>query len=183
MKGIVFNLLEEVVIEHHGEAVWDALLDAAGLEGVYTSLGNYLDSDMEKLVAAASQALGISQMEVQRWFGREAMPFLVKRYPAFFSAHRSTQAFVLSVNSIIHPEVLKLYPGADVPTFDFKTAEDGALLMGYHSPRRLCALAQGFVEGAAVYFGETSDVKHLSCMHQGDTQCLLRLTFGAAAPH
>ena len=54
MKGIVFNLLEEVVIRHHGEDVWDALLDAAGVAGAYTSLGNYPDEDLGKLVAAAA---------------------------------------------------------------------------------------------------------------------------------
>ena len=38
MKGIVFNLLEEVVTEAYGADAWDSLLDAAGLDGAYTSL-------------------------------------------------------------------------------------------------------------------------------------------------
>ena len=50
MKGVVFNLLEEVVTERHGDAVWDTLLDASGLVGSYTSLGSYPDEEMEKLV-------------------------------------------------------------------------------------------------------------------------------------
>jgi len=33
MKGIVFNLLEEVVVRQHGETTWDDLLDATGLQG------------------------------------------------------------------------------------------------------------------------------------------------------
>ena len=28
MKGVIFNLLEEVVSEHHGDASWDGLLAA-----------------------------------------------------------------------------------------------------------------------------------------------------------
>ena len=35
MKGIVFNLLQEVVTQHYGEDVWDDLIDAAGVDGVY----------------------------------------------------------------------------------------------------------------------------------------------------
>src|SRR5438874_2247890 len=43
MKGVVFNLLEEIVVREHGEETWDLLLERAGLGGVYTSLGNYPD--------------------------------------------------------------------------------------------------------------------------------------------
>ncbi len=57
MKGVVFNLLEDAVCEHHGDDAWDALLDAAELSGVYTSLGSYSDAEMGKLVEAASRAL------------------------------------------------------------------------------------------------------------------------------
>src|SRR5262249_32320754 len=130
MKGVVFNLLEEVVIRAHGEDTWDALLENAGLEGSYTSLGSYPDDHMMKLVGAAAGALKMNPGEVLRWFGREAMPVLAERYPAFFRGHTSTRPFVLSVNDIIHPEVRKVYPGADVPVFDFRDLDDGALLMG-----------------------------------------------------
>ena len=43
MKGVVFNLLEQLVARDFGEDTWDALLDASGLEGAYTSLGSYPD--------------------------------------------------------------------------------------------------------------------------------------------
>ena len=115
MKGVVFNLLEDAVCEHHGDDAWDDLLDAAELSGVYTSLGSYSDVEMGKLVEAASRALNMPSQEVLRWFGREAMPRLAKRYPAFFEAHQSVRPFILSLNSIIHPEVHKLYPGAHCP--------------------------------------------------------------------
>ena len=54
MKGIVFNLLEQVVVQHHGDAVWEKLLDTAELSGSYTSLGSYPDSEILGLVTAAS---------------------------------------------------------------------------------------------------------------------------------
>jgi hypothetical protein len=43
MKGIIFNLLEEVVIRDHGADTWDELLSATCLDGAYTSLGSYPD--------------------------------------------------------------------------------------------------------------------------------------------
>ena len=119
MKGIYFNLLEAVVTRDHGEVTWDALLEAAGLDGAYTSLGSYSDDDLMKLVAAASSVLGITPEAVLRWVGREALPLEAERFPSFFSGHVSAQSFILTLNDMIHPEVRKLYPGADVPDFEF----------------------------------------------------------------
>lgn len=176
MKGIVFNVLQEVVVANYGEDVWDDLLDAAGSNGVYTSLGSYPDEQMMALVQAASQSLQLPPNEVVRWFGRQAMPRFAERYPDFFTAYRSSRPFVLALNTIIHPEVRKLYTGAQCPYFDFHDAEDGALLIGYRSPRQLCALAHGFIEGAADYYGEEVEVDHLECMHRGDARCLMRMS-------
>src|SRR5438034_3817026 len=154
MKGVVFNLLEEVVRRSHGEDTWDALLDQAGLAGSYTSLGSYSDEDMSKLVLAASRALAMAPADVLRWFGRGAMPILVQRYPNFFSAHTSTRPSILSVNDIIHPELRKIYPGADVPYFDFPDAPDGALLLENLPTRRRRALATGYVDVPDAHYDE-----------------------------
>lgn len=175
MKGIIFNLLEDVVSRNYGEVVWDEFLDDAGLDGAYTSLGSYSDDEFEALLTAAAALREISRDEALRWFGRAAMPLLAERYPAFFDAHRTLLPFVFSVNDIIHPEVRKIHPGAHCPVFHFEHGRDGALLLGYQSDRRLCALAQGFVEGAADHFGETAVVEHIRCTAAGDPECQLSI--------
>jgi hypothetical protein len=181
MKGIVFNLFESLVVREHGEDTWDALLEAAGVEGAYTSLGSYPDDDLMRLVGASPPVLGLANPSaVLRWFGRRAIPVLAARYPVFFQPH-TTRDFILTLNEIIHPEVRKLYPGADVPLFDFDTTSPELLVMGYQSKRKLCALAHGFVEGAADYYGETVSFVHRSCMHAGDAKCVFEISFGTAA--
>jgi hypothetical protein len=179
MKGIVFNLLEQVVVLNHGDAVWDKLLDKTGLSGSYTSLGSYPDAEIVQFVTAASDMLGIPPDEVLRWFGRQAMPLLAQRFPAFFAPHAHTIGFIKSVNSIIHPEVRKLYAGAGCPHFQFADTPEGALRIGYNSTRRLCALAHGFVEGAADHFHEHADVEHVACMNRGDEKCEMMLRTSA----
>src|SRR5437868_4752728 len=139
MKGVVFNLLEQTVTQEYGEDAWDALLDAAGLEGAYTSLGSYPDADLMKLVGAASAMLTQPSGAIVKWFGRSAIPLMAERYPQFFTPHQSTRSFVLTLNDVIHPEVRKVYPGADVPVFDFDMSSDDVLVMGYHSKRKMCA--------------------------------------------
>ena len=178
MKGIVFNLLEEVVTRQFGADTWDDLLDAASVDGSYTSLGSYADEDLSKLVMAASSALQQPSEEVIRWFGSSAVPLLAEKYPAFFAPHSSARSFILTLNEIIHPEVRKIYPGADVPEFDFELI-DGSLLLGYTSNRRLCSFAQGLIEGTAKHYGEHVTLEHLKCMTRGDDKCLIKVDFQA----
>ena len=175
MKGIVFTLLEAVVRRDYGDDTWDDLLEAAELDGAYSSLGNYPDEEMTKLVGAASSVLAIPADDVVRWFGRNALPLLAKKHPQFFDAHKSTRPFLLTLNDVIHSEVRKLYPGADVPVFTYDGSSSEVLLMHYRSPRKLCALAEGFIEGTAAHFAEELSLDQPECMKRGDDKCVLRV--------
>jgi len=181
MKGIIFNLLEEVVTKELGEDAWDAILVSAGAEGAYTSLGNYPDQEFANLIGALSQRTGQNCREALKWYGHHSMPFLALRYPEFFSQHQNLRSFLLSLNDVIHAEVRKLYPGADVPVFEFETpAGDAAhttLIIHYRSKRKLCPLAEGFIAGAADQFREQVEVTQPSCMLDGAAECQFRCQF------
>ncbi len=176
MKGVIFNLLEEVVCEHHGDAAWEALLSATESDGIYTSLGSYADAELVALVEAASSLTGTPVRTLLHWFGVQALPKLAERYPAFFETAPDARSFILSVNTIIHPEVRKLYSGAACPHFHFAETPD-TLTLGYRSPRKLCDLAHGFVEGVAHHYGETVSFSQPSCMHDGAPSCQLVVTW------
>eukprot|EP01037_Dinobryon_pediforme_P013051 gene13051-13153_t len=137
MKGVIFNLLEDVVTAAHGAQAWPDLVDAAGVDGVYTSLGSYPDAEILALVDTAAAIQGQSPATVLRWFGRGALPLLALRFPEFFVRHHTARSFIATANDIIHPEVRKLYAGARCPHFHFTDADDGRLLIGYQSPRRI----------------------------------------------
>ena len=176
MKGVVFNLLEQAVTSEHGPDTWDDLLDATGLDGAYASVGQYPDEHMEALVAAASEKLGVSPADVLRWFGAAAMPMLRESYPSFFN-QPDLRAFLLSLNKIIHAEVRKLYPGADVPNFDYEESGDDLVLI-YRSARQLCPLAEGFITGAAAEFGQRVSITQPECMNEGAAACRIVCRFG-----
>lgn len=176
MKGVVFNLLEKVVTEKYGEETWDTLLDSTGQEGAYTAVGSYPDEEFSSLVGAASAELEVPADDLVRWFGRSSLPLLRERYPVFFN-HQSTRSFILTLNDVIHPEVRKLFPGADVPDFDFDSPSEDQVALGYRSPRKLCSFAEGLIEGAAEYFGEEVSMEQLQCMKRGDEKCLIVCSF------
>jgi len=175
VKGVVFNLLEEFVRRAHGEDAWETLLERAGLDGAYTSLGNYADEELGALVGAASQMLGQTPAAIVRAFGREALPMLAEKYPNFFTPFPSTRAFLLALNDIIHPEVRKLYRDAETPEFDFDATADDVLVMGYASRRRLCEFAHGLIEGAAGHYGDDVTIEQTHCVERGDPRCEFRI--------
>ncbi len=177
MKGVIFNLLEEIVEDEFGADTWDALLEAAEASGVYTSIGSYDDGEMMGLVAAASAQLNLTQDEVLRWFGSKALPRLAERFDQFFAPHKTSRDLLLTLNNVIHPEVVKLYPGAYTPTFHFSSEDHDTLMMEYSSNRQLCSLAEGFVQGTLAFYKEEADIEHPLCVHRGDASCTFRIKF------
>lgn len=64
---------------------------------------------------------------------------------------------------------------ATVLTGRLQTAQ--TLTLGYRSPRKLCDLAHGFVEGVAAHYGETVTFSQPACMHDGAPSCQLQVTW------
>ena len=181
MKGIIFNLAEDVIAERFGEDIWDQLLDTAGVDGAYTALGNYPDQELAALVAAGAAHLGVPETVVLRQLGEGAFPRLAASYPVFVERHHDTRSFLVTLNDVIHAEVRKLYPDAQVPDFGFDESSPDVLALSYRSPRRLCALAEGFIAGAAAHFGEQVHIEQPRCMLTGDDHCVLRCSFASGA--
>ena len=180
MKGIIFNLLERVVVDAAGEDAWDRVLDAAGVEGSYTAVGTYPHDELVRLVKAVADTVPSHDDDIVQWFGRKALPLLAERYPVFFEGHASTRPFLLTLNDVIHPEVRKLFPGSYAPEFDFDDSDPNVLLLGYSSHRSLCSFGHGLIEGAAQHFGERAQVEQVECTKRGDAKCVFACTFTPA---
>ena len=176
MKGIILNLVEEAIVAEHGDNTWDSILETSGLDGAYTSLGNYPDDDLERLVAAGSETLAVQPRDLNRHLGELAIQGLAERYPHYFSPHGGTVAFLLTLDDVIHTEVRKLYPESAPPDFWFDAPIANELVVHYRSERRLCALAEGMIVGAAAHYEEQASIAHESCMFDGADHCTLRVT-------
>jgi hypothetical protein len=179
VKGIIFKLVEGCVSEAHGEQVWDELLTEAGLDGVYTTLGNYPDQDLPRLISAGAERLDVPPADLTRWLGHHALQGLAARHPEFFTPHAATLPFLLTLDEVIHAEVRKLDPLADPPVFEFGEDHGRALVVRYTSRRQLCALAEGMIGAAAEHYGEAVTIVHDRCMLDGADSCLMRCTFTA----
>lgn len=175
MKGIILNLVEDVVRHEHGEVYWDEVVDASGLAASYTSLGTYPDHEVETLARAVAEREGATPAEVIRHVGHQGMAILAERYPGFFAPHTELRTFLLSLNAVVHPEVRRLYPGAVIPEVEHSAPEPGVIELGYTSARGRCDLAEGLVLGAADHYGERVVVSQPVCVHRGDDHCVIRV--------
>lgn len=175
MKGIVFNLLADMVEAQFGLEAWDGLLDATGSDGVYVATETYPDEDLLALVAAATEATKIPAGDLLFAFGEYMLPQFAHFYPAFFVDQSSLKEFLLTVDSVVHVEVRKLYPEAGLPEFRYRDDVPDRLTMMYKSPRKLCRLAEGLIHGSAEHFGQSYELIHDVCMHKGAEHCELEI--------
>ena len=179
MKGIIFSLLEDVVSDDFGADTWDDVVERAHVTGAYSAIGSYHDHEFVELLGALPDSVGDGTGARLRWFGERAMPLLAARYPVFFTPHTSMTTYLPTLNDVIHPEVRKLYPGAQVPVFEVSHPTDDGVDLTYRSHRGLCALAEGFVVGAAGVFGQRAAVHQSRCTLTGASECLIVCRFAS----
>ncbi len=181
MKGMVFTMLNDLVEAQFGINVWDELIDETkpASEGVYTSVEVYPDTELLAYVQALSARTGIPQPDLVRAFGKFVMMKFNEMHPEFFENH-DAKSFLKSVHDVIHVEVKKLHPDVVLPEFKYEDPGEDQLVMHYYSPRNLCHLAEGLIDGASELFKTEVSVGHDVCTHSGADHCVLNVSFGEA---
>ena len=120
MKGIVFTEFLEMVEDKFGYELVDQLLTENELEsgGVYTTVGTYNYSEMVTLVLHLSNQTEIAPSVLLNEYGKYFFQVLLDSYPQFFQSMTDPFDFLESIEKHIHVEVRKLYPDAELPSFD-----------------------------------------------------------------
>ena len=173
MKGIVFTEFLELVENEFGLEVVQQIIDGCELEteGVYTSVGTYSHKDMFKMVAKLSEIKGIPVPALLTVFGEYFFTTLKDKYPVFVEKP-NLFSFLNSIDQYIHPEVLKLYPDAELPRFQAEIKSDNEMMLNYMSSRKMSDLAIGLIKGAANHFEEDVDVVKIGEENDGQTVML-----------
>jgi hypothetical protein len=159
MKGIVFTEFLELVENEFGLEVVQQIIDECELdtEGIYTSVGTYSHKDMFKMVGKLSEIKGIPVPALLTVFGEYFFTTLKTKYPVFMEKS-NLFSFLNSIDQYIHPEVLKLYPDAELPRFEAEIKSDNEMTLDYMSSRKMSDLAIGLIKGAAKHFKEDVDI-------------------------
>lgn len=161
MKGIVFTKFIEMMETTWSEDFADQIIEASDLPGggAYTAVGTYPHEEMVAMVLNLSDRTGMQVPELLHAFGIFLFGQFTKLYPAFFAGQRSSIDFVASIESVIHVEVRKLYPDAELPRFTVREHRPDYLDIVYSSDRHLGDLAFGLMEACVSHFGEEDKIR------------------------
>ena len=169
MKGIVFTEFLDLVEDKFGLETVEQVISACDLatNGAYTSIGTYDHKEMFQMVAVLSELQGISVPELLETYGAHFFNILAKGYPQFLKKN-DLFSFLESIDNYIHPEVLKLYPDAELPSFDasMNEAKDEMILV-YSSTRKMVNFAIGLMKGASSYYKQPIEVSVLESQEDG----------------
>lgn len=161
MKGIVFTEFIELVEDKFGIEMVDKIISSAELPsgGAYTAVGTYSHSEMVSLLTELSSETSISIQDLLLTYGAHFFSVLSTSYPAFFKGQDDCFSFLESIDNYIHPEVLKLYPDAELPHFSAERVGDKELSLVYASDRALSSFAEGLIQGTVKYFNVDATVE------------------------
>jgi hypothetical protein len=177
MKGIVFCEFVEMLENQFSPEMADELISGTQLEsrGAYTSVGTYDHHEMLALVTRLSEKTGTPVPDLVEAFGRYLFTRFVELYPAFFENVNGAFAFLDRIEEHVHVEVLKLYPDAELPTFDTSRPDEDTMIMTYRSTRPFADLAHGLIDGCIAHYGEPVDVAMEDISNEGRTHVLFTL--------
>ncbi len=159
MKGVVFTEFMELVESGFGMQIADNVLTkGCPFHSGFTSVGTYDHQDLLGMVAQLGNETGMPSNQLVHAFGKHLFRKFYEGYPAAFAGVESTFELLHSVENVIHVEVLKLTPDAELPNFRFPPADEGCFKIEYQSIRPFADLAGGLIEASIDHFGESLDV-------------------------
>ena len=176
MHGLIFSSLRDYATAQYGEEITRDLFTG---EPVYLLSEAYADERLGALIGRAAELTGVEPDAIVHDFGVFAAETTFARlYPAYFAISGSAREFLLTVETRIHELVRATVPHASPPQLGVGEWGDDGVEILYTSPRRLCVLLRGLVEGTAAHYVEAATIEEASCMHRGADACrfLVRLT-------
>lgn len=160
MKGIVFTELMEVLEQQQGPEFVDDLIESCELPsgGAYTSVGTYDYTEMVTLLKALSTKTGLPIDALLDQFGEHLFSRFHTLYPELFIDIKGPIEFLNSVETIVHIEVLRLYPDAQLPKFTTVSLTENSITLAYESSRNLGHLAMGLIKGCLKHYGKNANL-------------------------
>ena len=178
MKGVIFNVLEDFIVENWGVETFETIFAKCPLHhrDGHIAPETYPDSDLTALVKTTCEELGIEPNQAIEVFGEYLFPQLARRYPIFLEGHEDPIEFLKTVDDVIHVEVRKLMQETALPKLAFHhDPENNDLIIDYRSKRQLCVLLKGLLAGVQNHFDANFEISEQCCVHAGADSCEFRI--------
>ncbi len=160
MKGIVFTEFLDLVEDKFGLEMVDKIIQQSQLEsnGIYTSVGTYKFSEMLQLLQHLSENTNISIDDLLLVYAEHFFSVLETSYPGLIATYKDPIEMLASIENHIHIEVRKIYPDAELPTFEVLNKTDNSLIMIYKSSRAMHHFGLGLMNKTFEHFNSTATI-------------------------
>lgn len=184
MHGFVFVTWERYLADRFGPKLLEDYRAVLGETGKNTPLIDRRYDD-ETLLAGLKTAtrltalpLDVLLLEYGRYF---LLNGLTRRLCSYLLSQVQSGLDLLLVMRNAHAQIGSA-AGITPPLFRYEQTPgdpDGLVLL-YDSPRKLCSLLQGSIEGAARRYGQAVEIQEPRCMKRGDAACRFVVHFQPA---
>ncbi len=171
MKGIIFVELIDFLESALGMDVVDDVIETANLPSgaAYTAVGTYPASEVLTLLNTVEAKVGMSVADQQAAFGKHLFGRLAKAHPEYIGSVGGGFELIGAIEDHIHVEVRKLYPDAELPSFEYGERTDDSMVLIYRSQRPMADLCEGLIRGCFAHFNEQVEIARENLPSDGGT--------------
>jgi hypothetical protein len=182
MHGLIFVTWEKYLAERFGETLLKEYREAIGETAATSPLASRTYSD-DVLLAGVKTSCQLTNVPLDTLLWEYGRYFMLNGLTSHLCAYLLTKVSngrdLLLMMRKAHAQMRRLPDGLTPPLFEYQaistSVNDVSLI--YDSPRQLCALLWGAVEGAAQRYGQRVQVVEISCMKRGAPVCRFDLHF------
>ncbi len=183
MYGMVNKAVEDMVVMHHGEAVWEQIKAKAGVDvDVFMSNESYSDDVTYNLVGAASEVLKVPAEQILIGFGEHWVLHTAQEgYGGLMKAAGKTLPEFLKNLPNFHSRVAMIFPKLQPPRFECSDYTDRSLKLHYFSHRQgLQPFVVGLMQGLGKMFKTPVTVRLAEAKTNGADHDVFDVTWTSA---
>ncbi len=180
---MVNKAVEDMVVMHHGEAMWERIKAKAGVDvEVFMSNEGYPDEITYNLVAAASDVLHRPVEQILHSFGEHWVLHTAQEgYGGLMKAAGKTLPEFLQNLPNFHARVSMIFPKLQPPRFQCSDLTDRSLKLHYFSTRQgLAPFVVGLMSGLGKMFDTPVTVRLVAARAAGADHDVFEVTWTPA---
>ncbi len=181
MYGLVNRAIQQMVTTQHGEDVWKRIKAKADLEDLdfFSTFQAYPDDVTHRLVAAASDELGLSGDQIMQAFGEYWITYTASEgYEQLLESTGETLPEFLDHLDNLHARAGLSFPQLQPPSFRCEHAANQTMELDYRSHRQgLAPMVIGLLHGLGKRFRTAVTVEQIASRDRGDSRDLFHVSY------
>lgn len=182
MHGLIFVTWEKYLSERFGGSLLNEYRVAIGETPANSPLASRVYDD-DTLLAGVDAACKLTRLPASTILQEYGRYFMINGLTSHLCAYLLSQVqsgrdLLLTMHAA-HAQMRRTPDGLTPPLFGYEaiSSNPNGLTLIYDSPRQLCSVLWGAIEGAAERYGERVQILKRTCMKRGASLCRFEVTF------